>query len=536
MNKLLKSTLGLVVSVMLLFSAAAIVFVRQSRKTIVSQVEESVQNLVKATTGKIDRLMSGVETAVKSQRWIIDDKIDSPDYMYRITRELVGSHPYIVGSTVAFAPNFYPEKGECYAPYTCQDPNGELRSFQLVYTNGYHNQSWYTECVKHRRPVWSEPYFDDGGARIMMSTYSVPIFDARSQLCAVFTADISLQQLMEYVSSIRPYKNSYVIMKAGDKVLVGEKENEAKKRGEYVGKVVDIFNRADNGWTIEIGCPIEEILREPQRVVAGTVLFSVLGLCFIFGVSWFYTKRLQRSAALRERMAGELSAARNIQAGILPKDFPSNVNAVLRPAREVGGDLYDFVKKGDKIYFIIGDASGKGVPAALFSFMAGTVFRMACTLELGPGEIVGRINAALARNNETNMFVTVFAGLFDLSTGRLDFACAGHNPPVIVSPDGQARFLDVKRKLPAGAVSGVFYEQQTVTIERGSKILAYTDGVTEAERADNGQFGKERLLEYASRSVSDSVAETTNGLFSVVDGFVDGAEQSDDITVMTIGF
>ena len=521
---------------MAFFAIVSFFSVRSSRMMIVTQAEEAVRNLVKTTTGKIDRLMSDVETAVASQKWIIGEKLGDPDYMYKITRELVENNPYICGSTVAFRPGYYKAKGRFYAPYTCEEANGSLRCFQLgTEDNDYFTQSWYTEPMRLGKPTWSEPYFDEGGGRVWMSTYSVPICDSATNVCAIFTADLSLWQLMDYVSKIRPYENSYVIMKAGEKVLVGESEELAKKSGSYVGKVLNIEDRADNGWTVEVGCPIEEIMRGPQKIINRIIIFSALGLCLILGVSLFYTSRLQKSTAQRERMAGEFNTARNIQSDILPTDFPENVHAVLRPAREVGGDLYDFVRRGDKLYFIVGDASGKGVPAALFSFMAEAAFQMCCSMNLDPGEICGRINEALARNNEMSMFVTAFVGALDLKTGELQFGCAGHNPPVIITPDGKASFLTVKRGPPTGAMSGFFYPCQTAQIPRGAKIVVYTDGITEAERVNHAQYGEGRLLEFASACGERDVRSTTVGLLSSVDCFVDGAEQSDDITIMTVG-
>ena len=536
MRALLKSAFGSVIALVAFFAVVTFFAVRSSQKMIVTQAEEAVRNLVKTTTGKIDRLMSDVETAVASQKWIIGEKLGEPDYMYRITRELVESNPYICGSAIAFKPNYYGEKGHFFAPYTCEESDGSLRCFQLgTAENDYFAQSWYVEPMRTRAPTWSEPYYDEGGGRVWMSTYSVPIFDSVTNACAIFTADLSLWQLMDYVSKIRPYENSYVIMKAGEKVLVGEQEEIAKKSGAYVGKVLNIEDRADNGWTVEVGCPIEEIMRAPQKIINRIIVFSTIGLCLILGISVFYTSRLQKSTAMRERMAGELNTARNIQSDILPKDFPENVYALLRPAREVGGDLYDFTQQGDTLYFVIGDASGKGVPAALFSFMAGTVFRMCCAMKLDPGEICGRINEALAHNNEMSMFVTAFVGALDLKTGELKFGCAGHNAPVIVTQDGKASFLSVKRGPPTGAMSGVFYPCQTVRIPRGAKILVYTDGITEAERVNHAQYGEGRLLEFASGCGARDVRSMTQGLLSAVDCFVDGAEQSDDITIMTVG-
>ena len=142
---------------------------------------------------------------------------------------------------------------------------------------------------------------------------------------------------------------------------------------------------------------------------------------------------------------------------------------------------------------------------------------------------------ALVRNNATSMFVTVFVGVLDLGTGELSYGCAGHNPPVIIPPDGQARLLEVKRQPPTGAVEGTAYAVQTAQIEKGSKIVVYTDGVTEAERADHGQFGDGRLLHFAEGCAEASVSDTAVGLLKAVDEFVDGAEQSDDIAILSIG-
>lgn len=533
MKSLLKSTFNIVAAVVVLFAAIAVFVAKKTSAQMVEQARKTVENLVKATTGQIDRLMTGVETAVANQKWVISEHLDDPDYMYRITQELVENNAYIVGSTIAFVPNYYPSKGFYWAPYTCDDGSGKLKSFQLGNDeNRYHEQGWYADAVKAGSAIWSEPYFDEGGAKIDMSTYSMPIRDSHKNICAILTADLSLEQLKSHVAAIRPFPNSYMVMRSSQgKSLVDPPKDWQSSDG---GKTITICDKADNGWTVEVVCPVEEILRDAQKLVVKIIIFSVLGLGMIFIVSWIYSSRLQSSIAMRERMSGELNTARNIQSDILPKNFTSNVYATLRPAREVGGDLYDFVKQGDKLYFIIGDASGKGVPAALFSFMAGTVFRMACSMGLNPGEIVGRINQALAHNNEMSMFVTAFVGSLDLTTGDLEFGCAGHNPPVIISPNGKAQFLSVRRGPPTGAVEGKFFELQKAKIERGSQILIYTDGVTEAERADHSQFGDDRLLKYASTCVGCGVREVVNGLLRNVDEFVAGAEQSDDITIMSI--
>lgn len=534
MRSLLKSTFGLVAVVMAFFAAISAFVANRSSKLMVDEATKTVQGVVKNSTGQINRMMTGVETAVANQRWIIRENLADPDYMYRITDELVVNNEHIFGSTVAFPPNYYKSKGYFYSPYTCINTNGTLTHIQLGNDKyRYHEWEWYAKPKNSGKPEWSEPYYDDGGGKELMCTYSVPVYDQNSNFCAIVTADLTLKRLTERVASMCPYPDSFVVLRsAKGAMLVSPPSGRSLDTGD--GKSIVISDIADNGWTVSIICPIDEILRGSHQMVFRFLCFSALGLAAIFMLSWFYSKQLQHSAAMRERMAGELNTARNIQNQLVPRDFPNNIWAVLRPAREVGGDVYDFVRKGNKLYFIIGDASGKGVPAALFSFIADTVFRMACNLQLNPGEICGRMNVALCRNNEMSMFVTAFVGALNLETGELEFGCAGHNAPIIITPDGRAEFLKVKRGPPTGAVSGVYYDLQSVKLAPGSKILAYTDGVNEAERADHSQYGDGRLLDFAAKNASADVHELVARLLKSVDGFVNGAEQSDDITVMAV--
>ena len=530
MKALLKSAFNIVAAVVVLFALIAIIVAKNTSALMVSEAERTVRSVVKNTTGQIDRLMTSVESAVANQKWVIGDHLDEPDYMYRITRELVENNAYIVGSTVAFRPGYFKSKGRLYSPYSCRSGNGRIESFTLPYE--YPEYEWYKVARESGKARWSEPYFDEGGGQVDMSTFSMPIYDARTNFLAIFTADISLEQLKQHVASICPFPNSYAVMRSAQgKALVDPPAG----RGAGEGKTNTIRDTADNGWTVEVVCPVEEILRGAQQLVIRIIIFSALGLVMIFIVAWIYSSRLQRSAALRARMAGELNTARSIQSDILPKDFTDSVYALLRPAREVGGDLYDFVRVGDRLSFIVGDASGKGVPAALFSFMTSTVFRMACGMGLGAGEIAGRINQTLVRNNEMSMFVTAFVGVLDLKTGELEFVCAGHNAPVVISPDGTARLLPLHRDPPTGAVEGTRFTVQKARIGPGSRILVYTDGVTDATRGDYAMFGDGRLLEYAATCGGRGVREIADGLLGRVDEFVVGEEQSDDITIMAIG-
>lgn len=241
------------------------------------------------------------------------------------------------------------------------------------------------------------------------------------------------------------------------------------------------------------------------------------------------------AVAQDERTDSELSAARRIQLDTLPGNFADDMFAVLRPAYDVGGDFYDFVRKGDRIFFIVCDASGRGIRSAVFSVMVDTAFRMACCMDLDAGEIAGRISQTLAFRNDVSMFATAFVGVLDVRTGDLEFVCAGQNPPVVIFPDGTARFLQLHRDPPMGVLEEKRFRRQKTRIEPGSRLLVYTDGVTEAAREDCAQFGDGRLLEYAATCGGRDVREIVDGLVGKVDEFVAGAGQSDDIAIMAIG-
>lgn len=252
-----------------------------------------------------------------------------------------------------------------------------------------------------------------------------------------------------------------------------------------------------------------------------------------------YISELKTTTASNERYESELNIAREIQMSMLPHVFPQRddcgLYAMVQPAKEVGGDLYDFVEAGDSVFFLVGDVSGKGVPAALFMAIARAAFRFIGALGLSMAEVMSRVNNCLCDGNTNNMFVTLFAGRLDIKTGVMEFCNAGHNPIVIVSPEGQASFLRAKPNLAAGLFENFPYEDERLELKPGSRLVLYTDGVTEAEREDKEQFGEEALLQWASGLRPDvSPKSATLDLYAHVKHFTQGADQNDDITIMTI--
>jgi sigma-B regulation protein RsbU (phosphoserine phosphatase) len=206
----------------------------------------------------------------------------------------------------------------------------------------------------------------------------------------------------------------------------------------------------------------------------------------------------------------------------------------------VGGDLFDFYIRDDKLFFCIGDVSGKGVPASLVMAVTKASFRTISAHESQPECIVSLINDTIAEENETNMFVTLFLGVLDLKTGDMSYCNAGHDAPILISKDGKRiGLMKVESNLPVGVMKGWKYKRQENIIDGGTTIFLYTDGLNEAENIDHGQFGEERMLDVARKmSAKGNVSpeQLIKQMVKAVHDFVGEAEQSDDLTMMTIQY
>ena len=209
--------------------------------------------------------------------------------------------------------------------------------------------------------------------------------------------------------------------------------------------------------------------------------------------------------------------------------------ASMTPAKEVGGDLYNFLRKGNKLYFCIGDVSGKGVPASLFMTLATHGFLSLASTGRTPAEIATRLNAELSENNEMGMFVTMFICMYDLKQGRLEYCNAGHNPPIIGNAEGQYAFLDVKEaNAPIGLWPDLEYVGEEMDLPGGSMMLLYTDGLNEAENRQQEQYGEDRIIQLMTSHASQSMRDMVEALKADADEFRDGAEQNDDLTMLAV--
>ena len=257
------------------------------------------------------------------------------------------------------------------------------------------------------------------------------------------------------------------------------------------------------------------------------------------------TDELQTTATANERMESELNMARDIQMGMLNTDFPPLLFALMHPAKEVGGDLYDFTLHDDNLYFAIGDVSGKGMPASLMMAITNATLHIVDGLGLPLDKTLQRINDSVSEANNSGMFVTLFVARVNLKTRHMDYCNAGHCPILVFPPDDEPYFLKAKPNLAIGLFKDFAYEAESLDLKSGTRIVAYTDGVTEAETKDQEQFGKDRLMQWAKHIVetfpetslqSDKFYEETivEDLYTSVNAFAAGNPQNDDITIMSL--
>ena len=243
--------------------------------------------------------------------------------------------------------------------------------------------------------------------------------------------------------------------------------------------------------------------------------------------------RLEETTTAKERIESELRIARDIQMSMVPQTFPErsdlDLYGLMTPAKEVGGDLYDFVIINNQLYFCLGDVSGKGVPASLFMTQAIRLFRAMAKQQRKPSDIATRLNNELTENNDNGMFVTMFIGEADLTTGHLYFCNAGHNPPLL---DGE--FIDMQPNAPIGLWPGLEYEGEEIDDIRNKLLFIYTDGLNEAEDHTQEQYGDARLQQMLHQMKNHTAKQLIDTLSQMVASHRNGAIPNDDLTMLAI--
>ena len=273
----------------------------------------------------------------------------------------------------------------------------------------------------------------------------------------------------------------------------------------------------------------------------------IIGNMVAVAIFFFFVKNMieeRQNKNIKEQIEHELTVAKTIQMSMVPKVFPLPPNtleievfAILESAKEVGGDLYDFFYIDEHHFcFVIGDVSGKGVPASLFMAVTKTLIQAKSGVGISSGEILFHTNNELCRGNDETMFVTLFCGILDIRTGEVEFSNAGHNRPYLYRADKRVEALDPKKGIALGIMDDFSFINEKILLVPGDAIIIYTDGVTEAMDKNDNMFSEERLENHIRALGEVSVKEITTSIVHEVKEFANGAPQSDDITILVLRY
>ena len=577
-----KSSVAIIVTVAVLLELITTILYLFARRGIQDEVVHRAETELRVKNLEIQKVMVAVETAISNTVWAAEHVLEEPDSLYHVLRRMVEQNPTIVGAGLMFQPDYYPQKGHWFEPYVAKRSDGTIEEAQIgSASHNYLEAEFYRNGIRAGHGRWSEPYYDDAGAKMMLCTYTTPIRDGRGDTVALLGADVSLGWLSSVINARHIYPSSYnVVISRTGLVMVGPDENlilrstiqevtaySTDSTTRYInqqqmsggsghrditdinGEKVSVFYApvdGETGWSMSVVCSQKEIYADLRKVGKQLLLLMLAGLALL-GYIIYRTARsarsLRQATAEKERIGSELRIARNIQESMLPKTFPPypdrddvDIFASLVPAKEVGGDLYDFHIRDEKLFFCIADVAGKGVPASLVMAVTRSLFRTVSSQEDLPEVIVTTMNKSMADMNESDMFVTLFVGVLDLATRQLRYCNAGHLEPLLIGRG--VGLLPTENNIPIGLMPDWSYKGQETTIYPNTTIFIYTDGLTEAEDSSHAQFGQQRMVRTAREAMKSGKPCSPETIIALqteaLRRFVGNAEQSDDLTMLAI--
>jgi len=570
-----RSNLAMLIVAALMIQVSGAVQFYFARNGIRKEVDVRAQSEMKMKSLKIQQMLSNVESAVGNINSLLQWAVENPENIYPIMEEFVKCNPNVQGCAFAFEPYFFQDKGRWYEPYVLRDANGDFKRMQIAdSTHDYHSMNWYKEGLASESGRWTEPYVDNEGAHGVICSYAFPVKNANGEVVAVFGVDLLLDWLTEeFVMDSESKSYSFIASREGRILACPDKSKIMNytlddAAAEYQDTAIKMMNRAllagesgkieakdnngelaymyyspvegNSGWSMAIIYPDREIYKGLRSVALKLVIMMLLGLALMIYIMWRTVKgfkRLEVVSAEKERIGSELRIASDIQMSMVPRLFPAfpyrqdiDLHASIFPAKEVGGDLYDYFIQDDVLYFCVGDVSGKGVPASLFMAVTRNLFRIVAQQGLSPVEISTQINTILAKDNDQGMFVTMFIGKVDLLTGHLDYCNCGHNAPII---DGH--FLEMQYdNQPLGLWEDDPFYGESIDNIKGKQLLLYTDGLNEAENSDKKQLGNERLLELVQGTQDMDSHQVVDKLVAAVEEHRAGVDPNDDLTLLCL--
>ena len=529
-------------------------------------------------------MLNTAENTMKEHIWDFKRNISRPDSMFAATERMIENLPNVKGFCLAFVPYYYPEKGKFFEPYVYKEGDHTvLKQLGAENKHDYTKHPAFQRMVKEKTPFWSDPYkYTTSNSVSSLITFSYPLLDNKNNLVAVCGLDLSLEQIGDTLNYRHIYPSSFNLMLTQSGEIISrpsshhvnyddveqvvrlindstvKRTTSRSGRTKYIifksekdndrGVIYYANMRGEPKWQVVVVSYEKEIYRNLYWMRINLFFLLLLAFGFLWYIIHKYAKNekeLQLANIKQESIDSELRIAQRIQMDMLPKKYPPfperddiNIYGSLVPAKEVGGDIFDFFLRDEKLFFCIGDVSGKGVPSAIVMAEIHSKFRMASAHENNPAYIMQTLNISSCEGNESNIFVTLFIGVLDLPSGRLRYCNAGHDVPFIVSNSDEqvVTSLPVKPNLPIGLFDNFQYEKQSIYLGYDTTLFLYTDGLAEAKNKTHKLFGVDHISETLKNNANALPEELIQKMNEQVHLFVEDAEQSDDLTMLAIKY
>ena len=570
------TSLTIIIVAAILLQAISAVQYYYTRSLLADELEKRAESELTTTAVIVKNALNMSENSLRGHLRDLNRNLATPDSLDEVMEWVLRSHPNLTGCWVAFVPYYYPEKGRLFEPYSWWE-NGEIKNTEISSIGrDYTKNKYYKAVCETDAPMWTDAY-RDAVSGLNMVTYILPIHDNEQRLVALFGLDVSTTMLGDTLNYRHVYPSSFDILLSKEGELLAGPDSGLVKPCN-VEKVVSIINdstiaktwskeekcqiatfyddenekgyvyytsfKGTPAWQVAVVCYDKEAfgkLRKMRLFIGLLMLLGLLVLGLIISRFAKNDRNLQKAKLEQERIGSELRIARNIQMQMLPKTFPPyperddiDIFGSLDPAKEVGGDLFDFFLRDEKLFFCVGDVSGKGVPSAMVMAVVHSLFRSASVHETNPSRIMQHLNEMSCEGNESNMFVTLFLGVLDLPTGRLRYCNAGHDKPLLVGDT--VTELPAKANLPIGLFTDIRYEIQEYQLEPMTTIFLYTDGLTEAMNNLHKLFGQARVKETLNSDKTLTPQALVERMNKEVHRFMEDAQQSDDLTMLAIRY
>ncbi len=516
--------------------------------TTVEYAEEDAVAAIDASILSINLKLEQIEAATNSFD-LSDERFLNSKECLEATRRFITAYPAINTASVMYAPGYCPDGSDCYivgaAHYMDTDSLILIDGFKEIdYIHGDDN---WTNSGENDTVWWSRPFYSQFNSDVAFISYSKPLkIQDTDIIYGVFNASTTLTDIEEMMVKLKPDPLCDISVTGRNGMYVCRRDTaEIAKNGEYLS-VTRPFPRLGG----EITCTfpykiITHYIKESVKHVFIThvILLVALVIAIILSVYFIaqpFMKRQKEEAKQKAAMEADLSIASQMQQCMLPRELPNqaslDIYAKLIPSKYVGGDIYNYSIKQNKLFFCIGDVCGKGVPAAFFMAGLGSEYSVLKEILDDPSKIIKKINDDVAVNNDQCMFCTVFAGVLDFENGYLDYCNAGHNLPIWNSAKNGVDWLPGTDDGVLGVNMNAEFHTKRIKFEKGDSLLLYTDGVTEAVNTKNEEFGNDATLAVFKECTGMSAKDSIDYILQKVDKHTGDAPQSDDITMLCVRY